>query len=214
MEKIKDGIVDTSKYGTDGKPKIMWVLKEGNVSEVDKEKTIDLCEGLRSDWHKKNALAIPTFRKMIYATYGILYPNTNWSDVPYANAEAYDAIKYIAYININKYPAGAISNYNDIKQAYIDNKEELLKQIVECNPNIIIFGNTLQYFVVDDMKNIGWDISPSIKKYADDLTKNTSYFVTAPDKLSIHAYHPSYPKLTDKIYSLEIKTAVQKWKQI
>ena len=192
----------------------MWVLKEGNVSEADKGKTIDLCDGLRSDWHKKNALAIPTFRKMIYATYGILYPSTVWSDIPYANAEAYDAIKYIAYININKFPAGAVSNYNEIKQAYIDNKEELLKQIVDCNPNIIIFGNTLQYFEVDDMKRIGWDISSSIKKYADDLTKNTSYFVTSPDKLCIHAYHPSYPKLTDKIYSLEIKTAVQKWKQI
>ena len=63
--------------------------------------------------------------------------------------------------------------------------------------------------------NISGNYSPiQLKKYADDLTKNTSYFVSSPDKLCIHAYHPSYPKLTDKIYSLEIKTAVQKWKQI
>jgi hypothetical protein len=214
MEKIKDGIVDTSKYGINGMPKIMWVLKEGNVSEEDKEISIDLCEGLRTDWHKKNALAIPTFRKMIYATYCILNPDTDWSDVPYANAEAYEAIKYIAYININKYPAGSVSNYNDIQKAYDDNKEELLNQIFECNPNIIIFGNTLQYFKVEDMKRIGFDISNSIKKYADDSTKNTSFFIASSDKLCVHAYHPSYPKLSNKIYSLEIKTAVQKWKQI
>jgi hypothetical protein len=101
MKEIKDGIIDKVEYDKSS-VKILWILKEGNVAEGDINKQRDICEEFRSDSHKKNALAIPTFRKMIYATYGILNPDVKWQDVPFANEEAYDVVKQIAYININK----------------------------------------------------------------------------------------------------------------
>jgi len=95
--------------------KILWILKEANVSQDDKEKEIDICEGFREDWHIKNALSLPTFRKMIYATYGIIKPSVEWQDVPFANKETYNVIKQIAYININKYPANSSSKIIGMK---------------------------------------------------------------------------------------------------
>lgn len=209
MKKIKDGIVDQNKFNS-SRYKILWVLKEGNISEEDKGKDMDLCDALQNDWHKANASAIPTFRKMIYATYGILNPDVEWP-IPQANEEAYEAIKHIAYININKYPGGSSSEDVSIEQAYNDNKEELLKQIADINPNIIIFGNTLQYFSVKDLESIGWNISMSQKKYVGET--NTAYYTVSPDRLCIHAYHPASTKRTDEAYWYEIKTAVQNWEQ-
>lgn len=211
MNKIIDGRVDSVKY--DKSPlKILWILKEANVAEEDKNKQIDVCEGFRSDWHIKNALSIPTFRKLIYATYGILNPSVEWQDVPFANKEAYEVVKQIAYININKYPASSSSNDVDMKKAYDDNKVELLSQINELNPNVIVFGNTLKYFEYEDLDKIGWTISKTEKKYADDATYNTAFYEISSDKLCINAYHPSYPKISDKVYWSEIKKAFSNWK--
>ncbi len=212
MKKIKDGIVDINRYYS-SPIKIMWILKEGNVSPDDYDKDRDLCAELSSDWHKPNALAIPTFRKMIYATYGILYPDVEWADVPYANAEAYDVIKQIAYININKYPGGSFSENKSIKSAYDQNKYELLNQISDCSPNVLIFGNTLQYFDALDLKSIGYDISSVPKKHVDPSKagKTTTYYSISKVRLCIHAFHPSYVAINDKIYWHEIKTAYQNW---
>ena len=164
MNKIIDGKIDETQYD-DSPLKVLWILKEANVSPEDKEKEeIDLCAAFRENWHIKNALSIPTFRKMIYATYGIFYPEVEWKNVPYANEEAYEVVKKIAYININKYPADSSSNDWKIKEAYNQNREELLDQIENLKPNIIIFGNTLKYFEYDDLARIGWPISEAEKK--------------------------------------------------
>lgn len=216
MIEIIDGIIDQQKYSA-SKYKIMWILKEGNVSEEDKANNvaINLCTGFSSDHHRKNALSVPTFRKMIYATYGILNPETEWSDVPYANEGAYEAMLQAAYININKYPAGSVSDFNAIKLAYTENKKVLIEQIKECNPNIIIFGGTWNYFESEDLESIDWNVSSCETKYVDEAHKGTTttYFTVSPTKLCINAYHPAYPRIADKAYWSEIKTAVKKWEQ-
>lgn len=211
MKEIKDGIIDKVEYDKSA-VKILWILKEGNVVEGDINKQRDICEEFRSDSHKMNALSIPTFRKMIYATFGILNPDVEWQDVPLANEEAYEVVKQIAYININKYPAGSTSKPQDIKKAYDDNKEDLINQIVEINPDVIVFGNTLIYFENEDLDRIGWTISNSVKKYADEATYNTVFYEVSPDKLCINAYHPAYPKIADKVYWDEIRKAFRIWK--
>ena len=211
MIKIIDGKIDENQYNN-SLCKILWILKEANVSQEDKDKEIDVCAGFREDWHMKNALSVPTFRKMIYATYGILNPSVEWQNVPFANEEAYEVVKKIAYININKYPASSLSNDVDIKKAYDDNKEELIKQIADLNPNIIIFGNTLKYFEFEDLDKIGWSISNTEKKYVDDSTHNTAFYEVSSDKLCINAYHPSYPKIADKVYWDEMRKAFTIWK--
>jgi hypothetical protein len=210
MKKIIDGKINYIEYDK-ASCKILWILKEANISAEDKEKEIDVCEGFRNDWHKKNALSVPTFRKMIYATYGILNPTVEWKNVPYANQEAYEVVKQIAYININKLPANASSNDWEIKKAYDEGKDELLKQISDLNPNVIIFGNTLKYFENDDLTKINWDISNTEKKYADKNTGNTAFYIVSSDKLCINAYHPSYPKINDTTYWSEIRDAFVYW---
>ncbi|MBG6111360.1 hypothetical protein H4V97_000466 [Flavobacterium sp. CG_23.5] len=211
MKKIIDGKINPTEYDN-ASCKILWILKEANVSAEDKEKELNICEGFDNDWHKKNALSVPTFRKMIYATFGILNPNIEWANIPYANQEAYKVVKQIAYININKFPADSSSNDKEIKEAYNEGKVELLKQIEYLNPNIIIFGNTLKYFEYEDLSKINWDISKTEKKYADKNTNNTAFYIISPDKLCINAYHPSYPKIADKTYWNEIKNTFIFWK--
>ena len=211
MKKIIDGKVNSDEYDN-ALCKILWILKEANISEEDKEKEINVCDGFRYDWHKKNALSVPTFRKMIYATYGILNPNVEWENVPFANQEAYEVVQQIAYININKFPADSSSNDSKIKKAYNEGKDELLEQIRNLNPNIIIFGNTLKYFENEDLAKINWDISKSEKKYSDNSTNNTAFYIISPNKLCINAYHPSYPKIADKTYWKEIRNAFNSWK--
>lgn len=211
MKKIIDGKINPKEYDN-AICKILWILKEANVSAEDKEKELNVCEGFDSDWHKKNALSVPTFRKMIYATFGILNPNVEWKNIPYANQEAYEVVKSIAYININKFPADSSSNDLKIKKSYNEGKGELLKQIKELNPNIIVFGNTLKYFEHEDLAEINWDVSKTEKIYSDNNTNNTAFYIISPDKLCINAYHPSYRKITDKTYWKEIRNAFKCWK--
>ncbi len=211
MKKIIDGKINDIEYDK-ASCKILWILKEANISSEDKEKEIDVCEGFRNGWHIKNALSVPTFRKMIYATYGILNPNVEWENVPYANQEAYEVIQQIAYININKFPANSSSTDLEIKKAYNNGKYELLKQIDYLRPNIIIFGNTLKYFETEDLAKIGWNIKNTEKKYAEINTKNTAFYIISDDKLCIDVYHPSYPKIADKTYWEEIRKTFNIWK--
>ena len=211
MKEIIDGKINDTEYNNSS-CKILWILKEANISAEDKEKEIDVCEGFRNDWHKKNALSVPTFRKMIYATYGILNPTVEWENIPYANQEAYEVVQQIAYININKLPADSSSNDWEIKKAYDEGKDKLLKQIESLQPNIIIFGNTLKYFETEDLAKSGWGIKNTEKKYAEIETKNTAFYIISDDKLFINAYHPSYPKIADKTYWEEIRKIFNLWK--
>ena len=81
MAKINDGIINQTLYEK-AKYRILWVLKEGNVSESDIEKNEErnLCKEINDidentgvEQHRKHAKEIPTFRKVIYSSYGILY---------------------------------------------------------------------------------------------------------------------------------------------
>jgi hypothetical protein len=122
MAKIIDGIINKELYEK-AKYKILWILKEGNVDKEDPDEERNLCDEINDivedtgvEQHRKNARAIPTFRKVIYASYGILYPEVSWLDIPFADEGAYDVFKEIAYININKEPGGHVSDNDKIKE--------------------------------------------------------------------------------------------------
>lgn len=207
MQKIKDGIVNTSIFNSKGNTKILWILKEGNVSPEDYDKERDICEELREGAHMQNALSIPTFKRIIYTSYWLLNPEKEWSDIPFANEEeCYNAVNHIAYININKNPAGSVSNDNFLYEEFGKNKQSLLKQIKEINPELIIFGNTLKFFG-NTLSEIGWDISDKLT-YDD----NTDVYISKSKGLIINAYHPAYFKVSDKAYCEGIKNAYLKYK--
>ena len=208
IKPIIDGIVDKETFYSEGNLKILWVLKEGNVAPEDHGKPRDICEELHNKEHLKNALSIPTFKKIIYSTYWLLNPEKEWSDIPYANEEeCYSAVDHIGYININKYPAGAVSNDSFLYQEFNKNKETLLAQIDEINPELIIFGNTLKFFG-DSLKEIGWDTNDKI--IFDD---NVDVYLTKKKGIIINAYHPAYFKIADKRYCESIKDAYLKYKE-
>lgn len=100
----------------------------------------------------------------------------------------------------------------EIKKAYNEGKAKLLKQIEDLKPNVIIFGNTLKYFEIEDLAKIGWNFSNIEEKYAESTTKNTAFYIISDDKLCINAYHPSYPKIADKTYWKEIREVFNVWK--
>ena len=54
MKEIIDGKINDIEYDN-ASCKILWILKEDNISAEDKEKEIDVCEGFRNDWHKKKS---------------------------------------------------------------------------------------------------------------------------------------------------------------
>jgi len=168
-----------------------------------------------NDQHKENACAIPTFRKIIYSTYGIFNPEMDWRDIPLANKSSYEVIKSVAYININKFPGDSVSSDFYIQSAYNKNKKELLDQITDINPDIIIFGGTSQYFPEEDLLSIGWEASQKNRMIIRDPESNhkMTCYVPSKDKLIICAYHPAYFRISDFNYYSIIREAVTTWKK-
>lgn len=52
MKEIIDGKINDIEYDN-ASCKILWILKEANISAEDKEKEIDVCEGFRNDWRDR-----------------------------------------------------------------------------------------------------------------------------------------------------------------
>ena len=154
---IFDGIGDENEF-RNAKLKIMWILKEpyDDFDEVgdpigggwDKRK--DLRSKDETNYFRRDQ---KTFDTIIYTAYCILNDFILFSD-PKVNFIRDDpsmiqTLKKIAYININKLPAGTITSANKLQEIYEKCKDVLFKQIEFINPDIIIGGNTLQYFYRD-----------------------------------------------------------------
>lgn len=201
MEKIIDGIINPKEFYKNDNIKILWILKEGNVDVNDYNKQRNICEEFKNGEHIKNALSIATFRKLIYASYWIFNNHLDWTEIPYSNdLECYKIVNKIAYININKYPAGNKSYDSELYRIYEENKKNLLSQIKDINPEVIIFGNTFKFFK-NDLNSINWDIENSLQNFSEE----NNYYIVKNKGLIISAYHPAYPRLSNFQYSNEIK---------
>jgi hypothetical protein len=198
---VIDGIIDIEKYLC-AKYRILWVLKEAssNDSWSYPVKFKDIA------WLKEKGKSVLTLKRVIYTTYGILR-DCEWHEIPDANNEkSFEPLQEIAIINIKKIPGGSISENNEIQQAYYDNQELLKRQIEIYNPNVVIFGNTLQYFYKSDFDGL-----VTAEK------QNTEYgnaFYDTGDKLYIHTWHPAVrgAGFNDKEYVMDIVNIVRNWK--
>jgi hypothetical protein len=200
---VIDGIIEPEKY-LNAKYRILWVLKEAN-SETD---TWSYLENFKDkEWLYRCGKSVPTLKRIIYITYGIL-KDCEWSEIPDAsNEKSFEPLQDIAIINIKKIPGGSISGDDEIQQAYYDNHELLKLQIETYNPNVVIFGNTLQYFYKTDFD--GLEIAEK---------QNTEYgnaFYDTGDKLYIHTWHPAVrgAGFTDEDYVMDIVNIVRRWKK-
>lgn len=199
---VVDGIIDVDRY-MKSHLKVMWILKETNSegywSIVDNYKDhewLTKCNGLMS------------IRRVIYASYGIMHPEiTNWKDFPWSYEEkCQDALKDIAFVNINKLPGSATANDEVIQNAYHTNRELLKMQFDTYNPDVVIFGNTLKYI---DTVDFDGDFSDSNRMRTE---KTDTHYYPGKHRLYINAWHPSYFKgIIDEDYVMDIVNITRKW---
>ena len=198
---VIDGIIDIEKY-LNAKHRILWVLKEANSegvswSYLDKFKD--------KEWLYKCGKSIPTIKRVIYTTYGILN-DCQWCEIPDADVEtAFYHLQGIALINIKKVPGGSVSEYGEIQKAYNENQELLRQQINTYNPTIIIFGNTLQFFCESDFDGL--------ETANKQTTEYGNEFYDTGEKLYIHTWHPAARGhgFDDEGYVMDIVNIVKKW---
>lgn len=183
---IADGIIDVEKYFY-AKYKILWILKEP-YDEFDERG--NPCGGgwsLPDIINEKKTIyeygrSQKTFKPMIYASWGILNNFCLWKDMTDVEEDTsmLEILKSIAYINVKKLPGYTESPYSVIKNAYLQHKDILNKQIEYYNPDIIIGGYTLPFF----FEYLGFTQS--------DMKRNDSnHYIIKDNKIFISAYHPA-----------------------
>jgi hypothetical protein len=198
---VIDGIIDTKKY-LNAKYRVLWVLKEAN-SECD---TWSYLEKFKDEeWLYRCGKSVPTLKRMIYTTYGILR-NCQWSEIPDANNEkSFEPLQEIAIINIKKIPGGSASDPETIQSAYYENQELLKLQIETYNPNVVIFGNTMQFFCKSDFDGL--------ENAEKQITEYGNHYYDTNDKLYIHTWHPAIRGVADEDYVMDIVNIVRNWKK-
>lgn len=197
--RVIDGVINPEKY-LNAKHRILWILKEANSESL----SWSILDNFKNpEWLQKYGRSNPTIRRLIYTTYAILYDSL-WNDIPYGNTpEAFKCLEEIAFINIKKEPGDSSAESDQIQRAYNDNQDLLREQINAYDPEIIIFGNTLQYFEKSDFKGL---------ETAE--RQNTEYgnaYYTAENKLYIWTWHPAIRSASDQDYAMDIAQIVKKW---
>jgi hypothetical protein len=184
---IYDGIVDIDRY-LSVSPKILWILKEP-YDDFDKDGKP--CGGSWSITEDVFACAEksgnkPPFATIAYVTYSVFNNFVKYSEMDYVTEDPriWEALKNIAYINVNKFPGKKRSDSEIIASYYQKNRELLKNQIDAINPDIVIAGNILYLFYEDfdltklDLKSGG--------------PGKSAEFCQKDGRLFINAYHPSY----------------------
>ncbi|MDD3876368.1 MAG: hypothetical protein PHT69_07080 [Bacteroidales bacterium] len=208
---IIDGVINPEKYFnlSKEKPRILWILKEPDSPDYI---------GTNTSWDYQDKLStkrlletreytIPTFKRVLYCSYGILSDFKTSESIPLIyKEEVFSIAEYIAYINVSKMPGESESEDENISKGYERFKEILKKQIDSYSPDIIIFGNTLGYFD----KNF-FQLNEETKKYIPN-ENNRVYYETS-DRLYINAYHPAVrPKnIGENQYCDDIITIAKNW---
>jgi hypothetical protein len=208
---ILDGVIDIDKYWT-SKYKILWVLKEPYDDKDESGNPFgggwsipELIRSKQTIWEFEGG-GRPTYRPMIYTSWGIFNNFCQWDDMKDVEDDPsmLEALKSIAYINIKKLPGVSESRGSHLQKAYNHDKELLFKQIECINPDIVIFGYTISFFLNDlgfkfeDFKRLG-----SLK-----------YFIHG-NRIYIDAHHPAQrPGITSisvPEYCNDIINAVKIW---
>ena len=139
-------------------------------------------------------------RRVMEAAYKLLPESEN----------SLEAFKSIAYINIKKIPGSVRSFQNEIKKAYNDYKDLLIEQIETYNPKIIICGNTLPYFSMDNY------FGKINRKSFDTNPKSRYCYYALKEKLFINTFHPAYKPSNNDFWTgcvKQIVNAVLNWER-
>ncbi len=198
---IEDGIANIGKYvGT--WPKVLWILKEayneaeGGEAGGDWSMARVLNEGkYGDDWR--------SLRPIACVTHAVLSGFLKYKELPSLSSDEKirKSTQGIAYINVSKFPGKSGSTYAPLKAVYEQYSDLLLRQIALFEPNVLIFGNTIDLFRSDLHLS---------KEYNKDEQRESARFKIKDDKLYIQAYHPSQRNTTDKVLYVNDLVAIIK----
>ena len=167
IEPVYDGVANPAGYLA-AKLRLMWILKEP-YDDWDDDGTP--CGGgwtFFRDVAKGKTLAQvananPALRNVAYASHAILVGIGPYGDEPWISDAPMDyerALRSIAFANVGKMPAGRTTSDERLFACYEQWKEILFEQIELYDPDILVFGNTLQCFAPD----MGIDLSGPVRK--------------------------------------------------
>ena len=199
---ILDGVAFPAKYLA-SKTKILWILKEsyekngvyfwhsGGIKTYEPD-TIKLI-------HKKRRKRHGTLRMVSLVTFALLHKLSFERAKEVFKANEYDlidAVQQVAWLNLGKVAAKSTSA-NNLTYLFNTWKEILVKQIKLYNPDIIICGNTMQYFSND--KEYNFNLPREKKQIFKSIEPNENriycyYPLEEQGKLYINIHHPSCPE--------------------
>ncbi|MBR4376870.1 MAG: hypothetical protein IKX50_05765 [Spirochaetia bacterium] len=196
---FKDGIINIEKY-----KKILWILKEPNRSNSDKEENFrDFYSDVTGYGKWKS-----TFKRIILVSDMITKKLKEIPDID-SIIKAENPLEKVAIININKNGGSSTTNISKLKKQYNANKNILLDQVLGIAPDLII-----NCTLVDDFYN---DIIKQYKLTEKSFGKRPEIgYAYNPKKLIINYYHPNCRRrgMTDKWYCETILKIYQKWQKI
>jgi hypothetical protein len=212
---IIDGILCYERYfHSPYKTKILWVTKEPNY-HADPQKTrkpvggFDNTEnGCQEDDNWNSQMG----KRMKILTYCILKGISGKNNIKAVchdfskeNKELYSAITNTAWINVKKTPGGSTSSMREIRQAYKENKDILLEQIDTFIPNIVLFGNVIQYFEQDAPLK-------GLEKHG----RHPFFWYSTDERIYINLYHPGFREnkpISTINYITEVLNIIISWKK-
>ncbi len=189
---IEDGIIDIDRYLSSEK-RIMLFLKEA----YGEEENWNLADIIRDNWKG------PKYKVFWTASYWIYLLNTiNHLEIPLfpSSEEKLDACRnYLlssAIVNVKKSNGESLSTHEDIMEYALHDKKLILKQIRIIDPQIILCGNTKEFF------DIVWDRELR-------AVEKTEFIYESDGKIIIDYWHPSnlYP---DKLCYYALGTLYQR----
>jgi hypothetical protein len=191
---IYDGVSYPDSY-YNANIRIMWILKEAyETNNVYGWQVGELYNPISSNRSR-------TAKKLAIINYAILNDCSSQDASTASDADLTEAYKSMARINLSKV-AGKKTSDPNLSTIYNVWKLVLLKQLEIYNPDVIICGNTLQYFLNDIPLTAGIGKPLGMN--------NHSYFLCG-SKIYINAYHPSYIQPKND-YVDKIINAVSNWR--
>ena len=201
---IPDGIVDIDRYLA-APFKILWILKEPYDGIKDGIPTGGgwlyrdfLCQ---PDFYGRVGAGNSTWEPLTYVTYSLLNGFLRFKDMgKMQNKPAMmDVLKSASFINISKLPGLTTSKHSTIRKAYETYCELLLQQITVYQPNVIIGGNTLQFFNSD--LSLPYDIGSQT---------SSVQVAVGGSQVFVDAYHPAQRKIKRSVYVNSIVENVER----
>jgi hypothetical protein len=218
---IIDGIINIENY-VKSEDKILWILKESNErydpktgNPVKKIGGWSLTGAINEgkEWKDQPKTGRTVLKRIMIISYIVQNKLTDFNmdaitGYDLNNPDFFNALKSIALINIKKIPGNTRAKQLEIQKAYNEHKILLKEQIETYNPNIIICGNTLQYFSQDNY---------FVKNNRKKLEHGEHHYYPLQDRIYIQSYHPAYrpnDNNFEKKYIEKIIKAVIDWKNI